>query len=87
MLNLVYFPVLFWVITTVTCRSAPTAKQKCRQYSAEYLKYGYISGPSDNSVQVPVCIVSSKTLSNEVIKPSRLEAYLEKKHSDGTVQI
>ena len=62
----------------------PTAKQKCRQYSSEYLKYGYTVFLDLLTIvcRYIMCIVSSKTLSNEVMKSSRLKDHLEKKHSD-----
>ncbi|KAG9466569.1 hypothetical protein GDO78_016401 [Eleutherodactylus coqui] len=55
-------------------------KKKCRQYSNEYLKYGFI--PSPTSGQLPSCVVCEKAFSNETIKPSRLRDHFAKMHSD-----
>ncbi|KRZ66689.1 Zinc finger MYM-type protein 6 [Trichinella papuae] len=45
-------------------------KKKCRQYSIEYLKYGFI--PSPKNAQLPMCLICEKVFSNEAMKPSRL---------------
>ena len=34
-----------------------TQPKKCRQYSIEYLKYGFIESPVNNSL--PICLISS----------------------------
>ncbi|XP_026471713.1 SCAN domain-containing protein 3-like [Ctenocephalides felis] len=56
------------------------AKKKMRQYNAEYIKYGFI----ENSVNpcMPLCLLCSKTFSNEAMKPSRLEDHLNRMHPD-----
>ena len=56
------------------------AKKKCRQYSVEYLKYGFVSAPQNQ--QQPMCLLCEKVFSNEAMKPSRLLEHLTKKHSD-----
>ena len=56
------------------------AKRKCRQYSMEYLKYGFVSAP--HSQQQPMCLLCKKMLSNEAMEPSRLFEHLTKMHSD-----
>ena len=56
------------------------ATKKCRQYSVEYLKYGFISSPMNK--QLPMCLVCEKTFSNESMKPSRLSEHLQKVHPD-----
>ncbi|KFD56722.1 LOW QUALITY PROTEIN: hypothetical protein M513_02399 [Trichuris suis] len=38
-------------------------KKKCRQYSTEYLKYGFIQSPSNP--QQPLCLICEKTFTNE----------------------
>ena len=53
-------------------------KKKCRQYSVEYLKYGFIALPTNK--QLPMCRLCEKTFSNEAMKPSRLYEHLEKIH-------
>lgn len=56
-------------------------KKKCRQYSAEYLKYGFIVSPKN--VQFPHCLLCDKTFtSNEAMKPSRMKEHLSRVHSD-----
>ena len=52
------------------------AKKKCRQYSVEYLKYGFVSAPH-NQYQ-PICLLYEKVFSNEAMKPSRLLEHLKK---------
>ena len=39
------------------------AKKKCRQYSMEYLKYGFVSAPQ--SQQQPMCLLCEKVFSKE----------------------
>ena len=56
------------------------AKKKCRQYSVEYLKYGFVSAPQNQ--QLPMCLLCEKVFSNEAMKPSRLLEHLTKIHSD-----
>ena len=56
------------------------AKRNCRQYSVEYLKYGFVSAP--HSQQQPMCLLCEKVFSNEAMKPSRLLEHLTKKRSD-----
>ncbi|XP_072384697.1 zinc finger MYM-type protein 6-like [Diabrotica undecimpunctata] len=65
--------------------SAP--KKKCRQYSTEYLKYGFIELPGNKNL--PLCLICAKSLSNEAMKPSRLMDHLKRIHpekSDRPVQ-
>ncbi|XP_072377271.1 zinc finger MYM-type protein 6-like [Diabrotica undecimpunctata] len=58
--------------------SAP--KKKCRQYSTEYLKYGFIELPRNKNI--PLCLICAKSLSNESMKPPRLMDHLKRIHSD-----
>lgn len=55
-------------------------KKKCRQYSATYLKFGFVQSPSNS--QLPMCLLCNKVLSNEAMKPSRLQDHLQKIHPD-----
>ena len=55
------------------------SKKKCRQYSVENLKFGFI--PSPNNEQRPMCLICEKTFSNEAMKPSRLFEHLNNSHS------
>lgn len=54
------------------------SKKKCRQYNVEYLKYGFIQSPTNNTL--PMCLICHKILSNEAMKPSRLDEHLTKIH-------
>ncbi|XP_075232269.1 zinc finger BED domain-containing protein 5-like [Lycorma delicatula] len=56
------------------------AKKKKRQYSVEYIKYGFIENSTNPSL--PLCLLCSKTFSNEAMKPSRLQDHLNKMHPD-----
>ena len=56
------------------------AKKKRRQYSAEYIKHGFIENPTNPFS--PMCLLCQKTFSNEAMKPSRLQDHLNKMHSD-----
>ena len=55
-------------------------KQKCRQYSSEYLKYGAF--PSVTNEKLPMCLISKKTFANEGMKPSRMIDHLKAKHPE-----
>jgi len=54
--------------------------KKCRKYSIEYLKFGFIVSPTNE--KLPLCLICEKTFSNEAMKPSRMKEHLMKKHSD-----
>ena len=56
------------------------SKKKCRQYSVEYLKYGFIQ--SLTNPQQPMCLVCEKNFFNEAMKSSRLLKHLQKIHPD-----
>lgn len=60
--------------------SESKAKKKCRQYSIEYLKYGFTYSPTNQSL--PMCLICQKVFSNEAMKPSRLQEHLNKMHAD-----
>ena len=55
-------------------------KKKCRQYSVEYLTYGFAQAPQ--SQQQPMCLLCEKTFSNEAMKPSRLLDHFKKIYPD-----
>lgn len=57
-----------------------TAKKKCRQYSVDYLKYGFV--PSEADKHLPMCLICNKVLSNDSMKPSKLEDHLKRCHTD-----
>jgi hypothetical protein len=56
------------------------AKKKCRQYSIEYLKYGFTYSPANQFL--PMCLTCQKNFSNEAMKPSRLQEHLNKMHAN-----
>ncbi|XP_067417820.1 SCAN domain-containing protein 3-like [Emydura macquarii macquarii] len=58
------------------------AKKKCRQYSIDYLKFGFIPSLSDK--HLPMCLLCNKVLSNDAMKPSKLEDHLRRLHPDKT---
>ena len=60
------------------------SKKKCRQYSADYIKYGFVKSPSNE--QLPMCLMNEKVFSNEGMKPSRMIDHLKSRHSDKDVQ-
>jgi hypothetical protein len=58
------------------------SKKKCRQYSVDYLKFGFIPSLSDK--RLPLCLLCNKVLSNAAMKPSKLEDHLRRCHPDKT---
>jgi hypothetical protein len=56
------------------------SKKKCRQYNVDYLKFGFI--PSLLDQQLPLCLICSKTLGNDAMKPSKLQDHLKRCHPD-----
>ena len=56
------------------------SKKKCRQYSADYIKYGFVKSPSNE--QLPMCLMCEQVFSNEGVKPSRMIDHLKSRHSD-----
>ena len=57
---------------------AAPSKKKCRQYSTEYLSYGFIPAPQNETR--PMCLICMDVLSNDSMKPCKLKIHLEKKH-------
>ena len=57
-------------------------KIKVRQYSVEFLKFGFIPAGHDN--RAPFCLLCHQTLSNESMKAGRLEAHLRVKHPNNS---
>ncbi|KAJ8942267.1 hypothetical protein NQ318_008011 [Aromia moschata] len=54
------------------------SKKKCRQYSVDYLKFAY----SFLVGQAIACAFINKVLSNDTIKPSKLDDHLRRCHPD-----
>ena len=60
-------------------RISSASKKKVRQYSEEYLKYGFI--PAIHDERSPFCLLCQQCLTNESMKPGRLALHLKTKHS------
>lgn len=58
------------------------SKKKCRQYSIDYLKFGFIPSMLDKTL--PMCLLCNKVLSNDAMKPSKLEDHLKRCHPEKT---
>ena len=54
---------------------------KKRNYSNDYLNYGF-TVISKNSLDMPQCVICFKILSNDAMRPSRLERHLTTIHPD-----
>ncbi|KRY45773.1 hypothetical protein T03_17096 [Trichinella britovi] len=52
------------------------AKKKCRQYSQESLKFGFIASLSNETM--PMFLLYQKVFSNDAMKPSKMKDHLEK---------
>ena len=55
-----------------------------RKYDSSYLKFGFIQEPGNELNPRPLCIVCCASLSNDAMKPSKLERHLQSKHPDLT---
>lgn len=53
-----------------------------RKYNLDYLKFGFIQEPGSDLYPRPLGIVCSEILSNDAMKPSKLERHLQSKHKD-----
>ena len=60
--------------------SSSTSKRKMRQYSEEYLGYGFI--PSFTNASLPMCLLCEKTFANDAMKPSKMKDHQERMHAD-----
>uniref|UniRef100_A0A5S6QDF3 Piwi domain-containing protein n=1 Tax=Trichuris muris TaxID=70415 RepID=A0A5S6QDF3_TRIMR len=63
----VYLPNTTGLIVTMNS----SAKKKCRQYSVEYLSYGFNPAPQNPSV--PFCLNCMKMFTNESMRPSKMK--------------
>ena len=59
---------------------AASSKKKCRQYSLQYLFYGFVPSPNDQTK--PTCLIRLDLLSNNGMKRFKLKIYLETKHKE-----
>ena len=59
-----------------TSASEPPPKKKVkswtRQYSDEFLKYGFVKCEQEKGEPRPQCVICSEVLANESLKPSKL---------------
>lgn len=55
-------------------------KRRCKQYSQEYLKFGFI--PSFTNETKPMYILCEKAFSNDAMKPAKMKDHLEMVQSD-----
>jgi len=51
-------------------------KQKCDK---DYLKYGFIDATANGQV-VPQCVICFENVSNDALRPNRLQRHLQTKH-------
>src|SRR4029434_1111881 len=59
----------------------PKAKrEKTRKYSENYLKFAFTYKETDGD-KLPVCVVCSSVLSNETMKPLKLQRHLKTPHA------
>ncbi|XP_063847259.1 zinc finger BED domain-containing protein 5-like [Scylla paramamosain] len=56
------------------------AKKKWRQCSQKYLKYGFITSLTNDTM--PLCHLCEKTFSNDAMKPAKMKHHLETVHCD-----
>lgn len=59
---------------------AKRKRDKSRKYSDNYMKFGFTFKERDG-IEFPVCVICSAVLSNESMKPSKLQRHLETTHS------
>ncbi|XP_068200436.1 zinc finger BED domain-containing protein 5-like [Palaemon carinicauda] len=60
--------------------AAPNPKRKCRRYSTDYLKLGFV--PSLTNETSPMCLLCEKVFSNDAMKPSKMKVHIERVHPD-----
>lgn len=53
---------------------------KTRRYEAAYIKYGFTCVTHKNGYECPKCVLCFEILSNECLKPSKLQRHLNQKH-------
>jgi len=56
-----------------------TMSGKKRKYDKDYLKFGFIDTTVNDQV-VPQCVICFENLSNDALRPSRLQRHLQTKH-------
>lgn len=58
----------------------PGKGSKRRMYDVDYIKFGFIATPNDESK--PFCLLCSKSLCNDSMRPGKLEEHLASVHSE-----
>lgn len=66
------------------CEATQPVKKKVRQYSAEYLTFGFteFQSSSESAETQPQCVICGKVLTNDSMKPSKLQNHFKTKHSE-----
>ena len=59
---------------------AVPSKKKWRQYSVQYLFYGFFLVPNNQTKSI--CLLCTKVLSNDSMKPCKLKIHRETKHKE-----
>ncbi|XP_073711553.1 zinc finger MYM-type protein 6-like [Misgurnus anguillicaudatus] len=65
--------------STADAAPAKRKRDKLRKYSDTYLKFGFTYKDTDG-IELPMCVICSDVLSNECMKPSKLQRRLETNH-------
>ena len=55
-------------------------KSKLRKYNSSYIAYGFTFVVKNDGVEYPKCVICQEILSNEGMKPSKLQRHLQQKH-------
>ena len=64
----------------VAANKGKRKREKTRKYADNYLKFG-ITFKETDGIAFPMCVICSTVLSNESMKPSKLQRHLETTHS------
>ena len=59
---------------------ATNVKKKCRQYSQEYLKFGFVSSFTNEAMSM--CLLCGKAFNTDAMKPVKIKDHLERILSD-----
>ncbi|XP_066227828.1 zinc finger protein 525-like [Saccopteryx leptura] len=64
------------LVSLAHSKMSGASKKKTRQYSEEYLKFGFI--PTVHDERIPFCLLCQQCLTNQSMKRGRLEAIIKK---------
>ena len=67
---------------SVTGRSKKRKGEFVRQYDKKYLELGFTVAPCSEQSPLPLCVICSQILSNDVMKPSKLARHFHSKHNN-----